>query len=893
MRRPCLLLFVALVLSTLGEKLTPAKANLVVWERPQLATTKRLLEAPPDDVKASLQRLKKHADQALQREPYSVVQKRELPPSGDKHDYLSYSRYWWPNPDTDDGLPYVRRDGETNVDMRARGDRDAIGLLVIDVEALTLASYFFDDLDYAKQARKLIQTWFLDPATRMNPHLKYAQAVPGRAEGRGVGIIDTRGFIVLLDCVALLRDLDCFSSSDDQQLRAWFREYLTWLRESELGEDERTAENNHGSWYAAQTACIAMYINEVALAREIVLDTKNHRIPLQFAPDGSQPHELERTKSLHYSLFNLSALSVVARVGEHLGIDLWNLDSDGKGGLKQGFEFVFPHLTDQSEWKYRQLEPYELSPPIIQLLRMASVRYNAPRFAAVIDEIEHRHEDYNFASLVCAARSQLQPRINIAEGITMAITPYELPDLSSYSSENIRHRIPKSKNGTARVARAADYSLLNEALRRERGTDLRRRQQTQEIQVIVLSGGALTLGQLIEQIDDKSIAALSQTTATLRLPVLVQPDSTLIIDGAETLECRLSTDRGTFIANAGELIVVDTNVTSWDEKGNCPSAYTAAEAFRPYISSYIRSRTFLADSSFAQLGYLAPTAYGLSLSSHPERNQGEPTEDWPTGHIIGCRFTGLYYGFYSYEARDVAILGNTYDASIRYGIDPHDRSTRLIIANNVAKSTRERHGIIGSREISNSFIFRNKCFDNKGSGIMLDRQCTENLIVDNQVFHNGQGIAIYESADNLVAENLIAANDKSGVRIRNSTGVFIENNTIVGNGDYAFEIHSKTLDDHEARFVRGDHYRPFVEAVIRSNIASGNKGCVKGNEVQSLTVGDISTAANPSNVSTLIPGIRVSYDKSADREFGGQLKPFRNQLQKALDSPTRQVVFQY
>lgn len=39
--------------------------------------------------------------------------------SGNKHDYYSFPPYWWPNPDTQDGLPYIRKDGQTNPDANS------------------------------------------------------------------------------------------------------------------------------------------------------------------------------------------------------------------------------------------------------------------------------------------------------------------------------------------------------------------------------------------------------------------------------------------------------------------------------------------------------------------------------------------------------------------------------------------------------------------------------------------------------------------------------------------------------------------------------------------------------------------------------------------------------
>ncbi|WP_200791335.1 alginate lyase family protein, partial [Klebsiella variicola] len=58
--------------------------------------------------------LQKKADLALKHPLFSVMDKTLVAASGDKHDYYSFPPYWWPNPDTKDGLPYIRKDGQTN-----------------------------------------------------------------------------------------------------------------------------------------------------------------------------------------------------------------------------------------------------------------------------------------------------------------------------------------------------------------------------------------------------------------------------------------------------------------------------------------------------------------------------------------------------------------------------------------------------------------------------------------------------------------------------------------------------------------------------------------------------------------------------------------------------------
>ncbi len=42
------------------------------------------------------------------------MDKSLLAASGDKHDYYSFPPYWWPDPSKKDGMPYLRKDGETN-----------------------------------------------------------------------------------------------------------------------------------------------------------------------------------------------------------------------------------------------------------------------------------------------------------------------------------------------------------------------------------------------------------------------------------------------------------------------------------------------------------------------------------------------------------------------------------------------------------------------------------------------------------------------------------------------------------------------------------------------------------------------------------------------------------
>ncbi|MEQ8848892.1 alginate lyase family protein [Botrimarina sp.] len=384
---------------------TAAAPDTIVWEGGHLLRVRESGAAAGPGVGQALAALRREADSALERGPYSVMDKDLTPPSGDKHDYMSFSRYWWPNPDTPNGLPYVRRDGVVNRELIARGDRNRIGALYDDLEALALAAYLLDAERYGPHAAELVRVWFLDPDTRMYPNLNFGQAVPGRSEGRGPGIIDTRHFVRVIDSVALLRACDQIADGETDQLKDWFRDYLGWLDTSAIGEHERNADNNHGVWYDAQASAIALFVGRPQVAESIVRRVRDERLAAGVAADGRQPEELERTKSLHYSLFALSAYAVAARVGEHVGVDLWGHTAPGGGSLRGALDYAAPHLVDQSAWPHPRLGPFAVSDRQSQLFYLAATRLQEPRYLELLARAPTRYDGRHLAPLMFAAQA--------------------------------------------------------------------------------------------------------------------------------------------------------------------------------------------------------------------------------------------------------------------------------------------------------------------------------------------------------------------------------------------------------------------------------------------------------------------------------------------------------
>ena len=291
------------------------------------------------------------AERELKRQPVSVLDKSLVPPSGDKKDYISVGPYWWPDESKPDGLPWIQKDGQVNPASRTDGsDKPNMNDMLFQVSTLTLANYYTKQEKYGLYAAKLIDTWFLDPVTGMNPSLSFGQAVPGKSDGRKYGVIETRWFVRLIDDVILLSQEGQLSPNQQSQFKQWISDYLTWLTTDELGVGACDVHNNHGTFCEAQVAAYAWFVGDTDKASKYVNRVFKTRLDKQVEPDGAQPDELSRTRPLHYSLFNLEAYFIAARVADHLGMDMWNYVTPKGISLKQALDFLIPAINKQGHW---------------------------------------------------------------------------------------------------------------------------------------------------------------------------------------------------------------------------------------------------------------------------------------------------------------------------------------------------------------------------------------------------------------------------------------------------------------------------------------------------------------------------------------------------------------
>jgi len=395
----------------------PSQAHLpglLTLQPDALALTRQRLREGDASVQPAYTALLRRADRALITPPRSVVHKTTVPPSGDKHDYISMGPYWWPNPDTANGLPYVQRDGQRNPAVAGEAlDSMRLQAMLADTRDLALAYTFSGDGRYAAQAAVVLRTWFLAPATRMNPNLRFAQAVPGVAEGRGIGLIDTRDLWWVFDALALIepaRTTQQLSATEQSALRQWFVDYAQWLDTSTLGRHAAAERNNHGMFYDVQMAALWLHTGQLARARQLLADVLTNRFAAQIDSQGRLPLELARTRPFHYHTFTLEAMTRLAHYSRVLAArtgsqpppadpaclrspqpctpNLWRAEADGRS-LGAVVAFISAAVTAPEAWPYATaLERSPVLPPAVPVLLQAQRALPTPATAAALAALQ-------------------------------------------------------------------------------------------------------------------------------------------------------------------------------------------------------------------------------------------------------------------------------------------------------------------------------------------------------------------------------------------------------------------------------------------------------------------------------------------------------------------------
>lgn len=327
--------------------------NLYTLDEDGLLLSKKNLSSGDNKTERLVSQITQYGEAALNNPIQTVTAKSQTPPSGDKHDYMSFADYWWPNPNTADGLPYVHKDGQINPMINDIPDKSNFTHLINDTNELALTYFFTNDGKYAVKAAQELRAWFINPDTKMNPNLNFSQVIPGQDNG-GTGLIDLRELPQLLDDLTLIAPSNELTDNEQTAFKDWMTQYVNWLITSQPGSKQAKAQNNHGSWYDAQIIAISGFLGDQSQA-SFYAKRVQRLIDTQIKANGKQPLELARTKSWDYSILNLQALISAGIAAKPTGVDVLHYTNSSGGSITKAFKYLTPFATDNKSWSYQQI----------------------------------------------------------------------------------------------------------------------------------------------------------------------------------------------------------------------------------------------------------------------------------------------------------------------------------------------------------------------------------------------------------------------------------------------------------------------------------------------------------------------------------------------------------
>ncbi len=369
-----------------------------LWDLAALERARTAARQGDDQVAPALGNLVRAAERWLGKPLESVIDKVgkvQIREGEDPHDFRSVSIYFWPDP-TDPAAPWIKRDADRNTEAVVKYDSDRLSRATERIRDGALAWWFTGRTELAEDAAQQLRHWFLAPATRMNPNLKYAQFIPNvRGEkGNAHGLIDTWKLVEMLSALSLLEQGPFLTAEDRAGMRKWVADYREWFLTSDLGRAEAAASNNHSIYYDMQVVAFSHYLDDQAHVRQVLGDIGPKRIAAQVEPDGSMPRELARPIAFTYTCWNLAPLVRMAAMERHAGAPsgIWAWSSPDGRSLAKSISWLLT-FTNGATWTWgRASDP--VNPTTIARLVWILVRSGtAPELASALDTLSLPKDD--------------------------------------------------------------------------------------------------------------------------------------------------------------------------------------------------------------------------------------------------------------------------------------------------------------------------------------------------------------------------------------------------------------------------------------------------------------------------------------------------------------------
>ena len=305
--------------------------------------------------KAAFDKAKIEADGYLTQTPLSVTYSGST-----SHDYYTMKPYDWSN-NMPSPCGATHCDGYVNPEAD-RADYFAAIKLGAAVRALGLGYAFTGDPRYADKAVVLIRVWCLDPATYMTPKVFGSQAIEQ--------FVTFPGLFYGAD---LIWNYPGWNSTDRQRFGSWVQTFAAHAA-------TLSYTNNWENWRQVLVASGGALAGDSTLLSNAFSAFKTG-LATFIGSDGRMPKELGRTLSLDYSIYALNAMTQVAEIARHNGVDLYSYTSSGRN-LELAWDFHVKYLLDPSSWPWEQYKAYNKDG--VALYEIAYARKQKSTYMSVI-----------------------------------------------------------------------------------------------------------------------------------------------------------------------------------------------------------------------------------------------------------------------------------------------------------------------------------------------------------------------------------------------------------------------------------------------------------------------------------------------------------------------------
>lgn len=275
----------------------------------------------------------------------------------------------------------------------------------------------------------------------------------------------------------------------------------------------------------------------------------------------------------------------------------------------------------------------------------------------------------------------------------------------------------------------------------------------------------------------------------LKSNILILENATLNINGINARSLKIDSDSSNNIAysiiSRGNLIIDNTNITSWNSTSNEIPQLNNPETPRAYIWTFWNSagKTNITNSIFENLGYKGHSGTtGITFFS----GDGSVIQN----NTIISNYFGLHF---ANEVSNITIKNNNILKNQFDGINLDSNTNNIdIIGNRIYENN--LHAIVCKKSCNNIKIMNNILENNIGIGILFERNSSMNYVESNTIRSNTMGMMVSESLENDIISNSFVANG-NGIFLKNTKNNIITSNNITNSNNYGLNIYNNSTNN--------------------------------------------------------------------------------------------------